>query len=117
MKRFWCIVSVLSLSLCSAIAVNLYAADIMITITLDDTSGKASAALNDFVTHYGWTATIPNPANPGMTIANPETRAQAIKRLLQAHILASAKARRVTIANEEARKKEADVADTEIKFK
>jgi predicted lipoprotein len=103
--------------LCTAIAIRAYAADITITIVVDDSAGKASGTITDFVVAHGWTATIPDPANPGMTISNPETRAQAAKRIIQKFITDSGRAVRVSVKREAEAKKESDLVDTEVKFK
>lgn len=117
MNRFLAIACTLSLALSAAIAVNIYAADITFTITVSDANGKAAAILDAFVKQHGWTATIPDPANPGQTIPNPVTRAQHGKSIIQLFIKESAKAYRANQEAEKARATEAATAETETVFK
>ncbi len=46
-----------------------------VTIVFKDLA-SAQAVYDAFASQYGYTATIPDPANPGQTIANPQSKKQ-----------------------------------------
>jgi hypothetical protein len=69
----------------------------MATLTLTyDTGNVSLTRIQDGLSGaYGWTATIPDPANPAQTIPNPETKAQFARRVVGNFI-------RTTVRNQEA---------------
>ena len=55
----------------------------MPNITLTMSASHASRIENALASLYGYQASIPDPENLGQTIANPETKTQFAKRMVQ----------------------------------
>lgn len=68
-------------------------ATINLVFTVSD--GTVAAIKNDFAAQQGWTATIPDPQNPGQTIANPESQNAFIKRNIGEYIKNTVRTKRM----------------------
>jgi hypothetical protein len=60
---------------------------------------------------YNYQATVPDAAHPGQTLANPETKAQYVRRMLVSWVRESVRGYEATQAGEAARSSKAAEAD------
>lgn len=62
------------------------------------TTPNKNQITQDFAAATGWTATIPDPNNPGQTIPNPITRAKWLDNRVDAHVRAVVRDYRLAVA-------------------
>lgn len=76
----------------------------MATLTLTfDTGNVPLSRISDALTKAsGWTATVPDPANPGQTMPNPITQAQAPKEFIKQFIIRNVREQEVLAARQTA---------------
>ena len=77
-------------------------------------SAQATRVVQGVSAQYGYTPTIPDPANPSQQIANPQTRQQFVVAVLKKFVVESLKASEATTAAEDARKAAAKKVDDEV---
>jgi hypothetical protein len=58
-----------------------------LTFSFDTGTVPISTILDAFGTQYGYRATVPDPANPLLTVTNPETQAQFARRMVKQYIV------------------------------
>ena len=82
----------------------------MATLSLSCDTGSVTVAriVDAMALHYGYQATIPDPANAGQTIANPETKTQFAKSQIRRIIMEAVKSAEVAQVRQAA---EATVTD------
>lgn len=79
--------------------------DVVLKITIP--KAHAARIINGFTKQYGWTAQVPDPANPQQMIANPVSRRDFAEALLETFVLQSVEAAEKTEAAEKARREAA----------
>jgi hypothetical protein len=72
-----------------------------LTITIPD--GQLARVRDSFALAYNYQATIPDPANPGATIPNPENKVQFMQRKVREYIKEVVKGQEAVAAAEAAR--------------
>ena len=97
-------------------AVLVQAADISFTITLDDSSGKATSLVNDFAVATGWTVNVVNPIT-GKSSPNPLTKGQHAKKEIEKHIRETIKSYRANKKAGESLTSEIAEAEKDVVFK
>ena len=58
----------------------------MATIIVTIPDAQVTRVRNAFAIAYHWSATIPDPANPGSTIPNPESKTQFAQRKVREYV-------------------------------
>ncbi len=76
----------------------------MATLSFSFETGSVTVAriVDAMALHYGYQANIPDPANAGQTIANPETKAQFAKSQIRHIIMEAVKNAEMTEARQAA---------------
>lgn len=90
--------------------------EVKVTVT-GETLPNTGKVCEDFAKHYGWTATVPDPADNTKTIANPESTCAFMERKVEEFVVEVVKAQRVNKAAEDSRKAAAQAVDTNLKTK
>lgn len=80
-------------------------ADVTLKITFP--AAQSNRLLNAFVKQYGYTAQVPDPANPGQTIPNPVSKRDFAEQVLESFVLQSVEAAEKNEAAEKARREAA----------
>ena len=83
-----------------------------IIVTIPD--AQVARVRNAFAIAYNYQATIPDPANPGSTIPNPESKTQFAQRKVREYVKEVVKSVEAPTAGEVARKAAATAVDNEI---
>lgn len=84
------------------------------TVVLYKDTAAKNEVLDAFASARGWTATVPDPANPGQTIANPQSKQQAFNAALTQFIRETVRATQGEAAATTARKTATDAADAKL---
>ncbi|HEY0098387.1 MAG TPA: hypothetical protein VGB76_05475 [Pyrinomonadaceae bacterium] len=79
--------------------------DVTLKITLP--AAQSARLLNAFTKQYGWTAQIPDPANPGQAVPNPVSKRDFAEAVLESFVLQSVEAAEKNEAAEKARREAA----------
>jgi hypothetical protein len=116
MNRFRIIVTTLLIML-SLVGGVIFAADIVLSINIDDTNGKAKAHLDDVADYTGWTPTVPDPNNPtGPPIPNISKK-NWVEKKIREWFKESVKAQRASKKAEKSRTDELIAVEAEVVFK
>lgn len=84
-----------------------------IVIVFKDKAAK-DEMIDAFAAQYGYRATIPDPANPGQTIANPQTKQAFMHRHITAYFRDVAKGAAVATAIDNAKKSAEDAQEQKL---
>lgn len=87
-------------------------ATLAISFTVPD--AHATQIRNDFCDYHGYKVNIPDPANPGQTIPNPQSRTDFIKQKVGEFIKDSVRAFRANADAETARNAALNTVNTNI---
>jgi hypothetical protein len=71
-------------------------------ITLAVPAAQVARVEAAFAFQYGYQATLPDEANPGQSLPNPETKSQFVKRMMAEHLRSVVKAYEVGLAQQQA---------------
>lgn len=71
-----------------------------LTFSFDTGAVPLSRIVDGMAVTYGYPETIPDPANPGQTIPNTETKAQFARRQIRRIIIEAVRTGEVTIARQ-----------------
>ena len=58
-----------------------------LTLTFDTGAATVASIVDDLAAANGYQATIPDPANPGQTLPNPQTKAAFAKEMVRQYIV------------------------------
>lgn len=86
----------------------------MATLVITVPDAQVQRVLDAFAATYSYSATIPDPANEGQTLPNPETKTQFCRRMLRRYIVDVVKAYESTSAAEAARTTAAAGVETQL---
>lgn len=86
----------------------------MATVSIDVPAAQMPRVIAAFVGVYNYQTQVPDPANPGQMIANPETKPQFTQRMMRQHAMDVTKTWEASTAGETARAIAVAKVDTEI---
>jgi len=99
------------------VVATVWAADIVLTVTISDSTGKAAAILDDFAVATGWVATVVDPADSTKTIPNPITKRRHANDKVNFFVKEVVKAYRANNRAEKERQKAITESDAEVVVK
>lgn len=80
----------------------------MANITIQIPDAQMANVVEAFTKQYGYQDTIPDPANPGQTIPNPETKNQFVQKMIRNYIKETVAGYQGMAANQAAAQKARD---------
>lgn len=86
----------------------------MATMTITIPDAQLNRVRDAFAAAYGYSATVPDPANPGQTIPNPENKTQFTQRMVRKYMHEVVKGYEATKDAETARQAAIIKAENEV---